>query len=293
MLSEFEEHLKNEGYMPGTISSFYFSVCEFLYCMENEVKITDLSLLSPFHIQRHYQYLENRKNYRREGNLSSAMIQSHIYALRLFFKWLVRTGAMEINPMSGQLDFPFEVSKYRLAISEEEVQILFSACKTQRESALLSLAYSGLRRREIGSLNHQDILWTEHYLIIRETKYHKRREVPMPQKIQQYLRTYMDEEREELLNRQNHDALSAFMLNNYGTRLGGGHSYALFKKILERTSLPTDTTLHTLRHSFATHLKERGCPIETIQILIGHSTYDTTQQYLRYQEMHGAKRSNY
>ncbi len=293
ILNAFKEHLKAEGYAPNSITAMSTVAAEFLCQLESSMEIYDILLVEPVHIQKHYFHLETRTKYGpAQGGLSGGMLCSHIYGLRMLFAFLTRTNLIEANPLSGNLDFPVSGNPYRIAITEEEVQTLFTACKEPIDRALLCLAYSGMRRREISLLNCQDIIWDEQYLIVVEAKYHKRRELPLPSRMLNYLKEYYQGQREELLNRQNEDSRKAFLLNKEGNRVTGGVAYRMFKEIVYRTELERIVTLHTLRHSFATHLKMRGCPVETIRLLMGHSSVDTTAVYLKYQEQALFRKSN-
>jgi len=293
ILDAFKDHLTNEGYEKLTISAIFSAVAEFFSRLEKSFEVFDIKHVAPRHIQKHYEYLETRLKYGRTlGGLSASMLKAHIYALRMLFAFLARTNVIDANPLSGNLDFAISGNPYRLAITEVEVQTLFSASSKPIEKVLLCLAYSGMRRREIERLNCQDILWKEQYLIVVESKFHKRRELPLTQKMLDYMQVYYNCDREAMLNRQNEDSRKAFMLNKDGNRLSGGLAYKMFKEILYRTSLERSITLHTLRHSFATHLKMRGCPIETIQILMGHGSMDVTTGYLKFQEQALFQKSN-
>ncbi len=290
ILSGYKEYLAIEGYNAKTVTSIHTQAQEFLSCLETS-GIRDIYDIEPVHIQRHYDYLQTRPLLRQEGALSGSMLRSHIYSIRLLFSYLVLNQALEVNPFSGQLHFVNTITPYRLAISEAEVQTLFSAAETPRERALLCLAYSGFRRTELSRLNCSDLLFDEHYVIIRRGKFNVRREVPLPPRVIHMLREYYERERVILCRANDPDARQAFLLSKKGYRLSGEAASKLFKEILDRTDLPKDIVLHSLRHSYATHLNDRGAPIELIQKLLGHKHYDTTSQYMNYQLFHTNKKT--
>ena len=140
---------------------------------------------------------------------------------------------------------------------------------------MIELMYgSGLRVSELISLDLHSIDFTN--CIIRITgKGKKDRIVPVGEYSMYYLEKYL-EVRNSMLKKENTDAL---FLNNHGKRMTRQGFFKNLKSILRNQGLDENVSPHTLRHSFATHLLERGADLRSIQELLGHSDIATTRIY--------------
>jgi len=212
--------------------------------------------------------------------LSSSMLGHHVYAWRVFFAWLESIEAIYVNPLTG-LDFPRPFSPKRHALLQEEIQKLYAASEQPRDKAILGLFYAcGLRRSEGVALNNRDIDYTNGKLIVREGKFDKRREIPLHPKIISHFREYRDSQRIQLIGNTYSEDAAAFLINNYSLRMTGNAANDRVKYLAEKAELQKSISLHHLRHSVATHLKENGMKMEQIKEYLGHSSLDVTQGYL-------------
>ena len=290
ILSAFKKYVSDKGYRNTTQSMLPACVQEFLFRQEQKGQ-TNIKWIEPVHIQEHYQYLCKRPNFRRDGGLSSSMVNHHIYALRLFFAWLQQIEAIHINPLSG-MEFPKAFPKKREALTQSAIEQLYTACENLRDKAILSLYYGcGLRRSEGEALNRSDINFDEQKLIVRSGKYDKRREVPLHEMVTEYLRNYWLYDRPQYINGHTSDSIKAFVLNNIGSRMRGGTANDRVRYLAQKAGITKEVTLHVLRHSIATHLKENGMHLEQIMELLGHGSLDVTQAYIegyrpRYHKRH-------
>lgn len=292
ILVAFEAYLKSEGYARGSLSMLPSCVREFLYQME-EHSVWRLDLIAPQDVQQHYEYLRKRPNARRGGGLSSQMLSHHLFALRTFFSWLVRLEAIPFDPMTG-LDFPRPSSAKRMALSEAEVRSLYMASENKLDRAILSIYYGcGLRRQEGVDLDLADVDLLNGRLIVREGKYAKRREIPFPPRIGEDLSLYARTERPLRVRLEEPESKRAFLLNSGGRRMRGGPINERIKGLAKRAGIEEEVTLHRLRHSIATHMKERGMGMETIQQFLGHGSLDVTQSYITGYRLHWKKELPY
>jgi integrase/recombinase XerD len=288
VLTAFEEYVHSQGYSPGSCAQLPSCVQEFLFRME-ETGIWRLDLIGPQEVQAHYQYLSTRPNDRRKGGLSGQMLTHHFYSLRTFFTWLVRLEAIPFDPMTG-LDLPRPYHPPRLALTEPQVGALYEQATTKLDRALLAIYYGcGLRRQEGIDLNVQDIDLLNGRLVVREGKYAKRRELPFPAQVSEDLVNYLRGERTLRVRYERVDAERAFLLNACGRRLGGGQANARIQLLARQAGLADVVTLHRLRHSIATHMKERGMAMEAIQQFLGHGSLDVTQAYITGYRLHWKK----
>lgn len=292
ILTAFEGFLRNEGYAKGSLYQLPSAVREFLHQME-EHGIMRLDLIGPEEIQAHYEYLRKRPNARRAGGLSSQMLSHHVFALRTFLAWLVRLEAIPFDPMTG-LDFPRPSSLKRGALTEEEVGAMYAASENKLDRALLCIYYGcGLRRQEGVDLDVQDIDLHNARLIVREGKYAKRREIPFPARVQMDLTDYVRSERPLRVRLEVADGKRAFLLNSLGRRLTGAIANRRVQELAVIAGITEEVTLHRLRHSIATHMKERGMGMETIQQFLGHGSLDVTQAYITGYRLHWKKELPY
>jgi integrase/recombinase XerD len=271
LVKNFADHLQRLGYSKGSQSMLPKCVQEFLYKQEQE-ELYDLTELTSSDITDHHEYLQQRPNQRRPGGLSEMMINHHVYALKLFFNWLQELRTIEENPMSA-LHFEKPTSKAHEVLAREEIISLYEACETLKERAILHVYYGcGLRRDEGVKLNVCDLQFRNKMLYVREGKGGKSRAVPMTEKISEELKAYCYQERKA----KPHEL--SFLINQRGTRMHGQDVNKVLKKLCELAQI-NKVSLHSLRHSIATHLLEGGLSVEYVRDFLGHSYLESTQRY--------------
>jgi integrase/recombinase XerD len=267
----FKTQLERLGYSKTSTLMLPKCLQEFLEVQQ----IKQLTAITPEHIQQHHQYLQIRPNKRRAGALSESHINHHIYALKTFFKWLEATGVIQMNPISGLL-FPSPKSKPREILTLQEIKTLYNHCETYLERAVLSIYYGcGLRKSEGIKLDLKDIHFRTGLLYVREGKGAKRRVVPMSIVVKHDLQTYAYQERKAKPNEK------AFLIGYTGNRINENSASRTLKNLLEKTTITKAITLHSLRHSIATHLLEAGLGLENVRDFLGHSHLESTQIYTR------------
>lgn len=255
-------------------------VKEFLLWLEKH-QLFDLNKIKSSVMIDYYEYITNRSNKRREGKLSESSINLHLFSLRLLMKYLVET-----NQLKHSVTIPgvfAGIPAERETLDQEEIKAVFSNCHTQRETAILSMAYGcGLRRSEIEALNCHDIFLNAAYIVVRHGKNKKRRDITLSDFIINNLQEYIVNERPNYLRPRNY-LENALIINNKGKRMNGGQMNLILKEIIKRTKnkvmIAKKITLHCLRHSLSMHLLENGADLEFIRELLGHSNIDTTYLY--------------
>jgi integrase/recombinase XerD len=243
-------------------------------------QISDISFIEQQKVKSFYEYLQTRPLKLRSGALSEMMISHYVYALKTFFSWAEVTEQIDYNPISG-MKFKRPKQNVREPLSKEEVQELFRAATTLKQTALLHIFYScGLRRSEGEMLNINDIHFKNQLLYVREGKGAKRRVVPVTEKVSKDLEEYYLQERCSSITKRVVDE-NAFILNNIGNRMKGEQLNKLLKEIVEKAGITKEVTLHHLRHSIATHLLQSGMGMEYVRDFLGHSFLETTQIYAK------------
>jgi site-specific recombinase XerD len=157
-------------------------------------------------------------------------------------------------------------------LSPDEVLILLDAATAGRERMLLQLAYAcGLRGGEPLHLQVADIDSSRLVIHVRQGKGGKGRLVPLSRRLLEELRAYW---------RRYRPATWLFPGAFPGQPLNEGSLHRLCQRVVQRSGLTKAVTMHTLRHSFATHLLEAGADVVTVRTILGHSNLKTTTRYL-------------
>ena len=205
-------------------------------------------------------------------------------ALRSFYRFLQLENIRADNP-AEQLENPRREKTLPPVLSLEQVDMLLAAIPLDtpngiRDRALFELIYSaGLRVSEAAALSLEDIFFNEQLIKVRG-KGGKERIVPFGAQAEQSLTVYLQTARPLLLNpavSQHTVTAGAVFLNCRGNRLT---RKGIWKRLQDFERLSGVTTkIHTLRHSYATHLLAGGADLRSVQCLLGHSSITTTQIY--------------
>lgn len=159
-----------------------------------------------------------------------------------------------------------------VVLSMEEVAQLLAAAKPGRERMLLETAYGcGLRISELLGLQVTDIDASRMVLTVRHGKGAKDRQVPLSARLLLELRWWW---------RTHRHPRWLFPGKTPARPLSDGNVQRIAGRVVKRAGLRKKATLHTLRHSYATHLLEAGVDVVTLQKLLGHSDLSTTARYL-------------
>lgn len=258
---------------------------EFFYFLEGRL-VKDLNEVTPKEITEYYGYLKTRPCHTRAGTLSESMQQQHLWALKVLFSFLLTEGSIDADPFSI-LQFPKPQKKERAVLSRKEIAGLYGASETNRDKALLGLLYGcGLRKSEAEALNVKDISFRSKLVYVRSGKGKRRRVVPVTEKVMEDLKGYYYQERVHMLHKQRvHPSApqQAFLLNVNGTRMMGQSFYRRLRVLVLKAEIrdPGRVTLHSLRHSIATHLLDGGVSVEQVRDFLGHTNLESTQVYTR------------
>jgi integrase/recombinase XerD len=204
----------------------------------------------------------------------------HLAALRGFHRFLVSERMAEKDP-TEDLDTPRSARKLPSFLTLEEVEQLLAAPDERdatgvRDRAMLEVLYAtGLRVSELCGLGINDVQLTAGYLVAKG-KGAKERLVPLGRVAVEKVRAYLAVSRPALLGKRQSKAL-------FVTPRGAGFTRMGFWKLLRRYALKAGIrkpiSPHKLRHSFATHLVERGADLRAVQQMLGHADLSTTQIY--------------
>lgn len=213
------------------------------------------------------------------SGLSARSLARLISSLKSFYKFLILDGILKKNP-AVNLSSPKTWLALPQFLTLKEVELLLAqpdekAVLGLRDKAMLELLYAtGLRVSELVSLKPKDLNMEDGFLLCRG-KGNKERIVPMGESAVKALRKYLAKARPELMKQPN-ESLFLTRRGNVFTRQG---FWKLLKSYAQKAGLGMKISPHTLRHSFATHLLERGADLRSVQLMLGHSQITTTQIY--------------
>lgn len=234
----------------------------------------DPAAVTSIHVRRYVAHLRKRGS-------SQTTIARKLASLRSLYKYLIREGIVADNPASS-LSAPRRERRLPIFLDEDEVERLLIApdpqdATGQRDRAILEMLYStGMRIGELASVSLTDVdLLGE--VVKAKGKGKKERLVPLGGPAVRALRDYLGV-RKTLAGgyRVNRAAL---FLNRTGDRLSARGIRRMFHKYARRVGLSAKATPHTLRHSFATHMLNRGADLRSVQELLGHASLASTQIY--------------
>jgi integrase/recombinase XerD len=216
--------------------------------------------------------------------LDSRSVARHLVTLRNFFKFALSEGAVRADPTLN-LDSPKLRKSLPSYLRVDEVERLLELPDPRttlgaRDKALLELLYStGLRVSEVVGLRVGDLEMQMGCLRC-IGKGNKERLVPVGRRALAAVEHYLREARPELLRaRRQAGTLPYLFINRQGGQLSRVGMWKILTSYGKRAGLRGKLTPHKLRHSFATHLLERGADLRSVQLMLGHADISTTQIY--------------
>lgn len=245
-------------------------------------------------LQKLFQFFKHRKlkwktakeedlvkfiHFQSKSGLSSRSVARLISSIKAFYRYLVLDGLLKKSP-AHNLSSPkiwFSLPKF---LKVQEVERLLSQPRTEkkyglRDRAMLELLYAtGLRVSELITLRMEDINLEDGFLLCRG-KGGKERLVPLGKSAAAVVDNYVLQARPKFLKT---DSKYIFLTARGGpfTRQG---FWKMLKKYALQAGLDRELSPHVLRHSFATHMLDRGADLRSVQLMLGHSQITTTQLY--------------
>ena len=260
-----KEHANGNGNGNGNVASHEPTKPNFTWAT------VDIELLNEY-----IQDLRVRKGYR------DTTTARKVASIKSFFGFLSENSIITEDPTES-LSSPRVGRVLPKFLSEKDVaKLLETAYKSgtnegQRDAVIMELLYAtGLRVGELVSVSLQDLDLSEAYIRCMG-KGSKERIVYLHAKALEELRRYLRESRVALLGHRRTE--QALFVNHRGERLTRQWVWTILKTYAQKAGIDQNITPHTLRHSFATHLLQRGASLRHVQELLGHSSISTTQVY--------------
>ncbi len=255
-----------KNYSNHTIKEYKTDLCEFGQFLESRGG-KDIKAIDYFLLRKFLSSLSEKK-------LNKRSLSRKISTLKSFFKFALREGLVKSNPASS-LIYPRLDKPLPKFLTESQVKKILelpkgSDCMALRDKAMLEFLYStGSRVSEMVSLKRDQIDLISG--VVKVTgKGRKERLLPLGEPAVLSLKKYLD---------KRGDSNKALFINKRGNSLSDRGVRMIISKYIKKAALNLKVSPHTFRHSFATHLLNRGADLRSVQELLGHSSISTTQIY--------------
>jgi len=210
----------------------------------------------------------------KEKNMRQKSVSRKLSCLRSFFRFLCREGYLKNNPVLTLMS-PKREKHLPLFLTEEEAKLLIESPSLNnelglRDRAILETLYStGMRVSELVGLDIQDADFIGGVVKVKG-KGKKERLLPIGDKAIEAIRRYLDKRKKET---------AALFLNKNHKRITDRGIRDILSRYIKKLSMNKGISPHKIRHSFATHLLNRGADLRSVQELLGHANISTTQIY--------------
>lgn len=270
-LNEYIRELSiNKNYSENTIEAYKRDLNEyFSYLKNNNKNYLDIDYDS---IRKYLSYLNDKKD-------TNTTISRKISSLRGFYSYLRLNEKIKNNPFK-LINLPKKEQKLPRFFYYNELEELFAACDTstslgQRNLAILEVLYAtGTRVSELINIKLEDINFSEKQIKVLG-KGNKERMVFLGEYAVDALEDYLNDGY-LFLNKYNLDYV---FLNHLGNKITRRGIEDILTKLIKKTSIDKKISPHMIRHSFATHLLNEGCDLESVQEMLGHESISATAIY--------------
>ena len=266
MLEKYNEYLKYElNYSFYTIKEYVLHVKDFItYCDNNGVNYLSLSKDD---VINYLKFLDEQK-------LSNKSIGTILSSLRCFYSYLLDNGYINLN-IFKLISNPKLEKKLPSFLSYEEIRIVLDSIDTDnilsiRNKMIIELLYAtGIRVSELRNIKINDIDFNNKSIKV-FGKGSKERIVFFGDYAYDAIKLYLD----------NRELKSEYLiLNNKGKQISVRGIELIIKNVIDKACIKTKVSPHTFRHTFATHMLNNGCPLKSVQELLGHASLSSTEIY--------------
>jgi len=259
------EELQRRKYSPETIRLYLTAVQQFANYFQKRP-----DHLGPEHLREYQLYLLN------ERKLAVGSVIARTSALRFFFLKVLHRPYREID-----LVYPKRPERLPVILSEEEVARLIECASTSYHRVILMTLYgTGLRREELCRLKVTDVDSQRMVIHVRNGKGGRDRDVPLSPRLLEVLRAYWKWKKPKTY------LFPGYYAARQDKPITSHTVWNAVSVAARRAGIRKKVSPHLLRHSWATHLLERGTDLKTIQVLLGHVDLDATTIYLHLSQHH-------
>jgi len=261
-----------KGLSKNTIEAYSHGLNRFLNYLRRK-GMEEVREISKLDIREFLLFLKKK-------GLSSKTLARNLVSIRVFLRFLTEESILSANP-AEEIESPKTAKTLPEILSLEEVETLLEQPDTQipqgmRDRAMLEMLYAtGMRVSELTQLQVNHVHLEAGYVLI-YGKGSKERIVPIGNEAMKWALRYMGETRERLLKKRESPFL---FVNRSGKPMSRQHFWKSIKTYGRRAGIRKRIAPHLIRHSFASHLLERGADLRSVQLMLGHVDISTTQIY--------------
>jgi len=254
-LQKYIEQLQLKGYSQNTIRSYSVELAQLLKI----IKSFPVNQLSTEKLRSYFLYCINTLK------LSENAIHSRMNAIKFYFEQVLYREKFFM-----EIPRPKKPSLLPKALSTQDIKKMFKTIENPKHQLLLKMCYGmGLRVSELVNLKITDIDSQRMQVLISQGKGKKDRYVVLPESVLEHLRAYYREYKPK----------DYLFEGQYGGQYSVRSVQQVFKKAMQQARINKKIGVHSLRHSYATHLIEQGVDIRFVQELLGHNNIRTTMIY--------------
>ncbi|MBT3303202.1 MAG: tyrosine-type recombinase/integrase [Bacteroidetes bacterium] len=262
------EYLKKmdlENKSPNTIKIYHYFLIRFI----NTFQANSLEQINEFEVQRindYHFYLKQEKRY------SAKTLNQSVNAIKYYYRYVLERDMNFENISRGKKSH--DLPKF---YSVEELTLIYNTLENIKHKALLMVIYSaGLRISEALNLKVSDILSDRKQLFVKGGKGKVDRFTILSDKVLLLLTRYIEE----------YKPTDYLFEGQFGGKYSASSARNVLDKAIEKAGVTKKGSLHSLRHSFATHLLESGVDVRYVQALLGHRSIKTTEIYTHVTNTH-------
>lgn len=281
-IRSFFEYLKYEKrYSVHTLTSYQTDITDFFDYLETQFGVLPFKSIDHHYIR---SWLAGLK----DNGLSSRSINRKISSLRSFFKYCLKTGAIDTTPMT-KVTGPKSGKRLPVFVKEEDSSRLMETLSRSAEDwkslnaqLLITIFYStGMRLSELINLKERQVDTGRSQVKVLG-KGNKERIIPVSRELVKLIRDYIAQKKKLIIDKPGpgiEKSDPVLLVTEKGKKLYPKYAWLLVNEMLGKSSSLDKRSPHVLRHSFATHLMNNGANLNAVKELLGHSSLAATQVY--------------
>jgi len=260
-------------YSPHTVRSYRNDLDQFANFLSDNEMLSDVNDITSHQIRAWIVYLI-------DNGISPVTVHRKISCLRRFYNYLRKEGIVKTDPLE-KIVLPKQKKKLPVFVEEEALDRLFDSVNFGndfsglRNRTIIEMLYmTGIRRAELTEIRYEDVSLSD--ATVRVTgKRNKQRIIPLSQLFVTRLREYIGARNKIVSD----TAGSWFFITDKGNKLYDKYVYNIVKAYLSMVTTIEKKSPHVLRHTFATHMLNRGADLNAIKEFLGHANLSATQIY--------------